>query len=106
MPEGTAILAARAGVVMAVERDFISGGDDRDKYGEKANFVQILHEDGTFAMYAHLRPESITVLPGSRVEVGAVIGYSGSTGFSSGPHLHFVVQRNTGMKLVSEPITF
>jgi len=68
--------------------------------------VRILHEDGTMAIYAHLQLDSIRVHAGSVVLAGERIALSGNTGYSSGPHLHFAVQRNAGMHLVSVPIVF
>jgi murein DD-endopeptidase MepM/ murein hydrolase activator NlpD len=106
MPVGTPILAARDGVVMDVEEDFNRGGDDRDKFGHKANHVRILHDDGTMALYAHLDLASVNVRPGARVRAGQQIARSGNTGFSTGPHLHFAVQQNTGMQLISLPFRF
>ena len=58
------------------------------------------------AIYAHLMLESVQVLPGQRVSAGQVIGFSGDTGYSSGPHLHFAVQQNLGMAIASIPFTF
>lgn len=106
MPEGTPIVAARDGVVMDVQDDFYEGGEDLKKYGQRANRVVILHADGTMGVYAHLAPESAYTRPGRAVLAGEVIGRSGNTGFSTGPHLHFVVQRNAGMKIVSVPFEF
>lgn len=71
-----------------------------------ANVVRILHEDGTYAIYAHLNWNSIRVRVGDVVERGEYIADSGNTGYSSGPHLHFVVVRNTGMTMQSVPVTF
>ena len=106
MPVGTPVLAVRDGVVMDVEEDFNRGGSDRDKYLDKANHVRILHEDGTMAVYAHLDLASVSVRPGARIRAGQQIARSGNTGFSSGPHLHFAIQRNVGMQLVSLPFKF
>lgn len=100
---GTPVLAARGGVVMQVESDFEKAGLNREKYGGRANFVRILHDDGTMALYAHLKSEGALVRTGQRVRAGQQIGLSGNTGFTSGPHLHFVVQVNRGMKLESLP---
>lgn len=100
---GTPVLAAREGVVMQVESDFEKAGLNLEKYGGRANFVRILHDDGTMALYAHLRSEGALVRVGQRVRKGQQIGLSGNTGFTTGPHLHFVVQVNRGMKLESLP---
>ena len=102
VPEGTPVLAARAGTVMQVESGFDKAGASR-KYAERANLVRILHDDGTMALYAHLQENGVYVKPGQRVSVGQQIAASGNTGFSSGPHLHFAVQVNRGMRLVSVP---
>ena len=104
--EGTEVRAARAGVVMQVERDFFGAGLDRQRYGDRANSVRVLHSDGSMAVYAHLQLESSLVTPGQKVSVGQVLARSGNTGFSSGPHLHFVVQVNRAMELVAVPIEF
>ena len=97
------MLAARAGVVMQVESDFDKAGLNREKYGGRANFVRILHDDGTMALYAHLKPEGVMVRVGQRVQAGQQIGLSGNTGFTTGPHLHFAIQVNRGMRLESIP---
>lgn len=90
MPEGTPVLAARGGEVVSVRSDSRVGGPDR-RYADAANYVVIQHTDGTFAEYLHLRYQGVTVKPGQRVARGELIGYSGNTGFSGGPHLHFMV---------------
>jgi len=58
---GTPVLAARDGVVMQVESDFDKAGLSLEKYGGRANYVRILHDDGTMGLYAHLRPEGVLV---------------------------------------------
>lgn len=105
MPEGTNIYAARDGIVMDVANDFFGGGA-KDKYKERSNLIRILHDDGTMAVYGHLRSESARVTPGIRVRRGQHIGISGNTGFSTGPHLHFVIQVNTGLNMRSVPFEF
>lgn len=103
VPIGTPVLAARAGVVMETIANYDTGGQNAKIYADRANFIRILHDDGSMALYAHLKGNGILVSTGQRVGLGEPIGYSGNTGFSSGPHLHFVLQINTGMRLVSIP---
>lgn len=105
IPEGTNIYAARSGVVMDVANDFFRNGRSaKDK--QRANYVRILHDDGTMALYAHLKLESVQFAVGLRVERGQIIGKSGNTGYSTGPHLHFAIQKNFGMELKSLPFEF
>ncbi len=105
MPEGTKICAARGGIIMDISNDFFSGGTDAS-YSERANLIRILHDDGSMAVYAHLKLESARFPLGKRVSAGEFIAESGNTGFSTGPHLHFVIQKNSGMNLISLPFTF
>lgn len=107
MPEGTPILAARAGTVIYTKSLQTSGGQTPDML-DKANEVRILHSDGTMAVYAHLAHSSIRVFPGERIVSGQQIGQAGSTGYSSGPHLHLAVQtvRREGGKLVTISLPF
>jgi murein DD-endopeptidase MepM/ murein hydrolase activator NlpD len=104
--EGTPVLAARDGMVMQVERDYYGNGLDMERFGDRANSVRVLHSDGSMAVYAHLLWESAIVSPGQKVRVGQQLALSGNTGFSTGPHLHFVVQVNQDMRLVAVPIEF
>lgn len=104
VPEGTPVLAARSGTVMQVVDDHAEGGLDREAFVHRANHVRVLHADGSMAVYAHLRPGGARVRAGQAVVAGEHIADSGNTGFSSGPHLHFVVQVNTGMALASVPV--
>jgi len=103
LPVGTDVHAARGGTVMDVERYFHRAGNNPERDGPRANYVRILHDDGSMAVYAHLDYNAVLVRPGERVEAGQIIGRSGNTGFSTGPHLHFAVQINRGMQLVSVP---
>ncbi len=106
MPVGTDVLAARGGVVFDVASNNFRGGLDLSRDGQAANIVRILHDDGTFSLYAHLNWNSIRVKPGDRVRAGQYIADSGNTGFTSGPHLHFSVQRNAGLNIQSLPVVF
>ncbi|ORU90521.1 MAG: peptidase M23 [Cycloclasticus sp. symbiont of Poecilosclerida sp. M] len=105
MPINTPIHAARSGVVMHVESDFFNSGT-KQGYKSRANSIRILHDDGTMAIYAHLALEKLVVHPGLYVNAGQLIGYSGNTGYTTGPHLHFAVQVNKGMRLSAIPFKF
>lgn len=87
---GTKIHAAREGVVVALMEDY-----NRTCYNssceEFSNYVLLAHKDGTFAMYGHLKLNGVVVSIGDKVTKGQLIAYSGNTGYSSGPHLHFEV---------------
>lgn len=106
MPIGTDVHAARGGVVFDVTSQNFRGGTDQSRDGPAANLLRILHDDGTWAEYAHLNRSTIRVRPGDVVERGEYIADSGNTGFSSGPHLHFAVLRNRGLGIESLPVTF
>lgn len=62
--------------------------------GLKANYVIIQHEDGWTTQYSHLYQNTITVRKGDHVDQGQVIGISGSSGCSTGDHLHFQMELN------------
>ena len=106
MPVGTDIYAARGGTVIEVASTNFRAGTDPEEKGAAANLIRILHDDGTMAIYAHLNWNTIRVRPGDEVKRGEYIADSGNTGFSTGPHLHFVVLRNRGQRLESLPIVF
>lgn len=102
MPEGSTVMAARGGVVMDIAEDFYDGGVDAKKL-HRGNYIRILHDDGSMAIYAHLQLESVLVARGQRVAAMQKIAQSGNTGFTSGPHLHFAIQVNVGLRLKSVP---
>jgi murein DD-endopeptidase MepM/ murein hydrolase activator NlpD len=80
---GSPVMAAGDGVV--ARREW-SGG-----YG---NLVEIRHANGVVTRYGHLRGFAKGLLPGRRVAQGDVIGYVGSTGLATGPHLHYEFRVN------------
>ena len=90
MPIGTPIFAARGGLVIDVKSDSRIGGPG-PRYANHSNYIRVYHEDGTIADYAHLKYGGVAVRKGDQVEAGQLIGYSGNTGQSDGPHLHFHV---------------
>jgi murein DD-endopeptidase MepM/ murein hydrolase activator NlpD len=105
LPDGTPVYAARDGIVINVRHDAYLGGASAVMM-DQANLVAVLHDDGTIALYAHLHWDSIKVHIGQHVRRGEALANSGSTGFSTGPHLHFVVIRNAGFTGVSVPVEF
>jgi len=84
VPEGTPIRAAADGTVILEQSEYESGG-----YG---NYTCVDHGGGLSTCYAH--QSSFAASVGARVSQGDVIGYSGNTGHSTGPHLHFEVRIN------------
>jgi murein DD-endopeptidase MepM/ murein hydrolase activator NlpD len=106
MPVGTAVFAARAGIVVETAEEFSGAGLNLRFDAKRANYVRILHDDGTLALYGHLNWHSVRVQPRERIARGQHIADSGNTGFSSGPHLHFVVQRNRAGAMESVPVRF
>ncbi len=106
MPVGTGVHAARAGTVMDVAADYYRAEPATIDPEAPANIIRIVHDDGTMALYGHLQLHSIRVRLGQRVARGQLIADSGNTGFSTGPHLHFAVQRNDRGRIVSVPVQF
>lgn len=109
MPEGTPIVAARDGLVVHLETGHTATSRHPDAAG-KANAIRLLHADGTLATYSHLKPGGVLVKLGDQVKAGELIGRSGSTGYSFGPHLHFAVFKPVrtaeGFTQVSLPFRF
>jgi len=110
LPEGTSVLAARAGVVEAVEEGEIRGSDGEPATFE-GNFVRVRHADDSYATYAHLAQSGVRVRPGERVKAGQLLAYSGASGEVERAQLHFGVSRfekNAAghWEEVSLPVTF
>jgi murein DD-endopeptidase MepM/ murein hydrolase activator NlpD len=80
---GTPIMAAGTGTVVRANR-----------YGGYGNYIRIKHSDGYSTAYAHLKNFARGIKPGKRVTQDQIIGYVGSTGASTGPHLHYEVLKN------------
>lgn len=81
---GTSVVSAKDGTVVIASESGWNGG-----YGR---YVVITHGDGMITYYAHL--SDVRVNPGQRVSQGEVVGLSGNTGRSTGPHLHFELRVN------------
>jgi murein DD-endopeptidase MepM/ murein hydrolase activator NlpD len=106
MPMGTPVHAARGGTVVGVKNDSNIGGDD-NKYDWDANYVLVEHADGTLGQYVHLMKGGSKLKVGQHVEAGDLIGLSGNTGHSTGPHLHFsVFKAKDGKHRVTIPVHY
>ena len=82
-PTGTPIMAAGNGVVERANR-----------FGSFGNYIRIRHANGYQTAYAHLNGFARNIRAGSRVTQGQTIGYVGTTGRSTGPHVHLEVIRD------------
>jgi hypothetical protein len=104
MKIGSAVCAARAGVVIAIKKDSDVSGL-KEEYLSQGNNVIILHNDGSKAMYWHFKKEGVLVNVDDRVEKGQLIGYSGNTGYTAFPHLHFQVEDKNGREIATRFLT-
>ena len=92
-PGGTPIMAAKSGVVVL------------STYGSSyGNHVAISHADGTRTMYCHMSSRAVSA--GQTVSQGQVIGYVGSTGSSTGNHLHFEVWTGSSSSSRVNPLNY
>lgn len=92
VPTGSKILAPLSGIVRATgNTDAVPGCYSWGKW------TLIDHANGLSTLYAH--QSVISVVPGQQVATGEVIGYSGNTGYSTGPHLHFTVYAKAGVSV-------
>ena len=97
VPIGTPVLAAEAGTVFAVDNNDKSSWQ-KYQYGK---YILIKHDNGLATLYAHLSKQVVT--KGQTVKRGDLIGYSGSTGYSTGPHLHLGVYWASSIAMKAVP---
>lgn len=86
---GLDIAAASGTAIQAAAPGYVAWARYGNSYG---NYVMIIHANGYATLYAHM--SSIAVSADQYVSRGDIIGYEGTTGFSTGPHLHFEVREN------------
>jgi murein DD-endopeptidase MepM/ murein hydrolase activator NlpD len=70
--------------------------------GELGNCIRLDHDNSTVSIYGHLSKITPNARPGSYIKIGEVIGNVGSTGLSTGPHLHFAIEKRG---LIVDPLT-
>lgn len=92
-PTGSKIFAAMEGVVKGIgDTDNVCAGASYGKW------VLVEHPNGLSTLYAHL--SLVKVGSGQQVATGDILGYSGATGYATGPHLHFTVYATQGVKIM------
>ncbi|MES2225361.1 MAG: peptidoglycan DD-metalloendopeptidase family protein [Patescibacteria group bacterium] len=99
MPIGTPVQAALTGVVLGTGNTDLAhsaGGAQCYSFGK---WVAVKHDNGLATVYAHL--SQISVSAGQSVSTGAILGYSGMTGYATGPHLHFGVYASAGIQIMT-----
>ena len=92
LPVGTPIYAAREGDIVGVDVSNTLGGASPE-YRPYMNYVNVRHSDGTLGNYYHLKFGGSAVKIGDIVKKGQLIAYSGNTGYTTAPHLHFSVSK-------------
>jgi murein DD-endopeptidase MepM/ murein hydrolase activator NlpD len=86
MHEGVDLVASPGTPIMAAADGVVIGAEPKGRYG---NWVEIAHENKLATVYGHLSAFAPGIRPGVRVAQGDIIGFTGSTGRTTGPHLHF-----------------
>jgi murein DD-endopeptidase MepM/ murein hydrolase activator NlpD len=99
VPIGTPVQAALSGIVLATGDTDLSHDAAGDQCWSFGKWIMLEHSNGLNTMYAHL--SVISVSKGQSVNTGDVIGYSGMTGYATGPHLHFGVYATAGVKITT-----
>ena len=103
----TNIIAAKNGTVVAVGTGCYSTSNQEDHCGGGyGNYVMIQHSDGLYTFYGHMHENTITVQTGETVYQGQVIGKMGTSGVSTGTHLHFEVRTGTDQSSAVDPLDY
>jgi murein DD-endopeptidase MepM/ murein hydrolase activator NlpD len=99
VPVGTPVEAALSGTISGTGNTDLSHNSSGAQCYSFGKWVMIQHDNGLNTMYAHL--STISATKGQRVSTGDVIGYSGMTGYATGPHLHFGVYATAGVQYLT-----
>ncbi|MDB5266066.1 MAG: putative zinc metalloprotease [Parcubacteria group bacterium] len=99
MPIGTPVHAALSGVVLGTGNTDTAHNAAGQQCLSFGKWVMIKHANGLDTMYAHL--SEIDVAKGDALSTGDVLGYSGMTGYATGPHLHFGVYASAGVQILT-----
>jgi len=91
MHEGVDLVAAPGTPIMAAADGIVVGAEPKGRYG---NWIEIVHDGKLATVYGHLSAFAPGIATGVRVEQGDVIGFTGMTGRTTGPHLHFEILTN------------
>ena len=123
LPEGTPIIASRGGKIfgikvssnincLSIKNDLDYWMKNSSKTLDYTNYITVDHGDGIKTVYMHLKHNGVgfknnkPLKVGDEINQGEVIGYSGNTGLSTEPHLHFEVFTNLLLKFKSVKIAF
>lgn len=99
MPIGTPVQAALSGTVLGTGNTDLSHDAAGNQCLSFGKWVMVKHANGLDTLYAHL--SQIGVSAGQAVTTGQVLGYSGMTGYATGPHLHFGVYASSGVQITT-----
>lgn len=105
---GTPVYAMRAGKVIAVQDKYPDIGGGKENIA-RFNYVWIEHDEGYRSVYVHLQQgfrRKVSIKAGDRVKAGQLIGYSGNSGWSTGPHLHVEVQKPSRKRKFTKTVPF
>lgn len=98
---GTPVYASLSGIVVWVKDDSNKGGKNK-KYWMDGNRIVIKHKNKEYSAYEHLKYKGVVIKVGDKVKKGQLIGFSGNTGYTFGPHLHFEVFKFTGPDKIND----
>lgn len=94
MPDGSKVLSPRGGRIIQVKDDSNRGGPNQE-FENDLNYITIAHGANEFSQLCHLGYKQALVKEGEEVFEGQLIAYTGSTGWTYEPHLHFMVFQPT-----------